>query len=156
MFQGKVYYYKNVNGRERRFEKEFSDAEEYREFVRLHPELRFGNPFDVFSIGFPRLGEYLDDAIRARFAALAPTDETEDVRPDKAYLPEGVDLGKYARELRDMEAKKQEKDIRRKNLEADRTALLHYRESFTTEGREDMVTSIDEDIRKIDAEIAQL
>ncbi|MBU1758060.1 hypothetical protein KKG31_02635 [Patescibacteria group bacterium] len=36
-FQGKYYYYENINGKEKKLEKNFTDPKKYNEFVKKHP-----------------------------------------------------------------------------------------------------------------------
>lgn len=36
-FQGKYYYYENINGKEKKVEKSFTDPKAYAEFTKKHP-----------------------------------------------------------------------------------------------------------------------
>ncbi|PJA49056.1 MAG: hypothetical protein CO170_00715 [candidate division SR1 bacterium CG_4_9_14_3_um_filter_40_9] len=36
-FQGRFYYYENINGKEKRVEKEFTDPKKYGDFVKQYP-----------------------------------------------------------------------------------------------------------------------
>ena len=36
-FKGKFYYYENINGKEKKVEKEFTDAKKYSDFVNQYP-----------------------------------------------------------------------------------------------------------------------
>lgn len=44
-FQGKFYYYENVNGKEKKVEKSFDDVKKYDDFVKKYPMPSLGSFF---------------------------------------------------------------------------------------------------------------
>jgi hypothetical protein len=69
MFKGKVYYYKNINGKEDTFEQEFDSPRAYYDFIEANPEYNlaldrnFVNPFGRFH-------NLMEDMIDKRFGQL--------------------------------------------------------------------------------------
>jgi len=49
-FRWKFYYYENINGKEKRVEKEFNDPKKYAEFTKKHPMPSFAS---FFGLGAP-------------------------------------------------------------------------------------------------------
>ncbi|MBO7094777.1 hypothetical protein IKI14_04230 [bacterium] len=45
MFKGKVYVYRNNNGKEEEFEKEFDNPQEFNNFRKTYHQPEFGGPF---------------------------------------------------------------------------------------------------------------
>lgn len=68
-FQGQYYYYENINGKEKKVEKKFTDKKRYDAFVKKNPMPKFKMPsFDFwdFKLGLDdfihdELGSYFDE-----------------------------------------------------------------------------------------------
>ena len=144
MFQGKVYSYQNINGKEKSFEKTFDSYDEYRSFM-------WGN--NVFS-GFLNSGNsvfdsYLDNFFDRKIALNSwqpsSVDET---------LP--VDLGKYEEEIHKIEMSEAEKRRRKEQLESAKTRLSEYKEKFQQTGKKDLLKDVESDMKKIEEELKSL
>ena len=66
-----------------------------------------------------------------------------------------IDLNKYELELEKIEYQKQHKDETLKHLKSTLQKLKDYKKKFKNEWREDMIESIDLDIKKSENEISK-
>lgn len=51
-FQGRFYYYENINGKEKKIEKTFDNAKSYSDFVKKYPMPTFSS---FFGLAAPKL-----------------------------------------------------------------------------------------------------
>lgn len=126
------------DGRVQRFDKSFSSPEEYRAFLTDNPGFRA-------------------DRLLPRFGSFGWDDPTEyETVADTPRLPEGVDLDRYERASREMELEERRKSQRKADLEAGKERLAKYLERFRAAGRQDLSASVEQDLRKIDEELASI
>ena len=81
-------------------------------------------------------------------------EDSSEVTPK--YLPEGVDISRYERELGVIHEQNKTREYKRSALGDSKKRLLEYRRQFEEEHRDDLVRSVDEDIGRIDTELASL
>ena len=149
MFKGKVTIIKNVNGKEERIEKEFNSPEEYAKFVSqsggLEPRLTLSEWSDfgsfIDSIFHNRLNEFLGGG-------------SVSTGQGQNFLP--VDLEKYDEEAAKIEAEKEKKEAKKKNIKDAITRLKGYIKTFEKEGKKDLAKSAKEDIKKLEEELKKL
>lgn len=157
MFKWKVYSYSNINGKEKRFEKEFDDISEYNNFLANTPEFSsFRSP--SWGISFDSLFDfntYLDNFFHSRFS---PVDESTTKRLSQAEEEQifGIDLSKYENEIQRIEEEKQKKDEKKNMLEKSLEKLKTYLDRFKKEKRDDIVKQIEEDIKKVEKDLEEL
>lgn len=147
MFKGKIYSYTNINWKEKRFEKEFNNFEEYNDFLNSNPEFNTNN----FLTGFDN---YLENFFNSKFA-LNPTYENN---LSKKLLPESVDINleKYEKEAKKIDEEKEKNKQEKSLLEKTKEKLKWYLEKFKEEWKEDLVKNIKEDIKKIEEKLKKL
>ena len=143
MFQGKVYSYQNINGKEKSFEKTFDSYDEYRSFM-------WGsNMFSGFlSWGNSIFDSYLGNFFDSRMALGDGQSQSHENLP--------VDLNKYEDEIRKIEMSEQEKKRKREQLEGAKTRLGEYKEKFQNSGKKDLLKDLEVDMKKIDEELNSL
>ena len=54
MFKGKIYVYKNVNGKNEEMSKEFDDEKAFNEFIEKNPSLKEFNHIKIWELKWPR------------------------------------------------------------------------------------------------------
>ena len=153
MFKWKIYVYKNVNGKEEKIEREFDNPKDFQAFAQQNDVLQYED------MQMPRLwlwdrvnlNNYFEDLIDRRLGI--PVFEGAE---EPALANSVVDLDKYEEELQKIEYQKQHKDEHTKALKSTLQKLKDYKKQFKSEGRDDMVKQIDDDIKKVEAEIASL
>ncbi len=147
MFKWKVYFYQNINGKEKKVEKEFNNPNEYYDFINSHPE--FNN--NLLEIG--NLDNYLENFFNSRFALEPVYDEVSSVNN---LLPEGVDLDKYEIEAKKIDEEKRKKKEEKNLLEKSLEKLKEFLEKFKKEKKEDLVKKIKKDIEKVEEKLKKL
>lgn len=151
MFKWRVYSYSNVNWKEKRFEKEFENLDEYNDFIDKNPKFdHFEHPDShwIFE-SFLDFNNYLDKFFHSKVSTLqAP------VKTISADARDDYNLPAYENELQKIEHEKMEKRQRKASLEETLANLKSYHKVFKNEGREDMTLKIEEDIKKVEKELA--
>lgn len=80
MFKGKVYYYKNINGKEDSFEQEFDNPREYYNFIETNPE--YNITFDRgFSNSFRQFHNLMEHIVDRKFDQLLL--DSDEVKQEK-------------------------------------------------------------------------
>lgn len=157
MFKWKIYVYKNVNGKEQKIEKEFTDPREYEQFVTQNPEFAgLSNLENRLGFGeFADFNKYLDNFFNSKLEALwfVPEDEYYEEKP---ALVEDVNLSKYEEEARKIEEEKQQKEEEKSALKATLEKLKSYLEKFKNEDKKDLVKQVEEDIKKVEEKLKNL
>jgi len=145
MFQWKIYSYQNVNGQEKSFEKSFDNYEEYKSFMG-------GNNFfgNFLGSGNSFFDLYLNNFFDRKLAL------TGWEMQDKESWDLPVNLDRYEQEIQKIEMSEKEKDSRRKKLESAKTRLWEYKNKFETSGKKELLKELEEDMKKIDAEMKSL
>ncbi len=152
MFKGKVYLYKNINGKEKKIDKEFDNEEDYKNFLEENPEFNWSSNVENF-VNYPWLlgfENFLDDFVNKKLWRVWWEDT-------KKQLPSGdtIDLSEYENEYSRIEEEKQKKEERRKEMESTLEKLKNYKKRFKEEGKEDLVKKIDKDIEKVQNDLKQ-
>ena len=150
MFKGKVYVYRNNNGKEEEFEKEFDNPQEFNNFRKTYRQPEFGGPF-MWLWDRAHLQNYFNSLIDRRFW-LETMEETEEPK----YLPNWVNHDKYEDELQKIEYKKAHKAEKLQELKDTLAKLKEYKKKFKAEGRDDMIEEIDKDIDSIQKELDEI
>ena len=140
MFKGKVYVYRNNNGKEEEFEKEFDNPQEFNNFRKNYHQPEFGGPF-MWLWDRAHLQNYFNNLIDRRFW-LESMDEPEEHKS----LPNWINLDEYEDELQKIEYSKAHKAEKLQELKDTLAKLKDYKKRFKAEGRDDMVEKIDKDI----------
>ncbi|HPC34239.1 MAG TPA: hypothetical protein PLP73_01130 [Candidatus Absconditabacterales bacterium] len=158
MFKGKVYVYKNINGKEEKIEREFDNPQDFQSFAKNNEVSgleSFSNTprSPILGLGdWANLQNYLDNLIDRRLGLTYDGYDEEQDNYDEGGL---IDLNKYELELEKIEYQKQHKDETLKHLKSTLQKLKDYKKKFKTEGRDDMIESIDLDIQKVETEISK-
>ena len=147
MFKGKVYYYSNINWKEKKLEKDFNNFEEYNNFLNSHPEF---SPNNLLSFD---LDNYLENFFNSRFALETPYSNNNE---EKKLLPEWINLDEYEREAKKIDEEKRKKKEEKWVLEKTLEKLKGYLEKFKKENRNDLVEKIKEDIKKVEEKLKNL
>lgn len=150
MFKGKVYVYRNNNGKEEEFEKEFDNPQEFNNFRKTYHQPEFGGPF-MWLWDRAHLQNYFNSLIDKRFW-IEPMEESEEPK----HLPNWVNLNRYEDELQKIEYKKAHKAEKLQELKDTLAKLKEYKKKFKAEGRDDMVEEIDKDIDSIQKELDEI
>ena len=140
MFKGKVYVYRNNNGKEEEFEKEFDNPQEFNNFRKTYRQPEFWGPF-MWLGDRAHLQNYFNNLIDRRFW-LESMDESEEHKS----LPNWVNLDEYEDELQKIEYSKAHKAEKLQELKDTLAKLKDYKKRFKAEWRDDMVEKIDKDI----------
>lgn len=161
MFKWKVYVYKNVNGREESFEREFDNPQDFQEFSRHNNwSLDKTNFFNLWLWDWTSLNNYFEKLIDRRIwlpsLENSHFDKCQDGEDCYNQDPDIVDLNKYEDEIQKIEYQKKNKEQNLKSLKDTLEKLKNYKNKFKDENREDMVSKIDEDIKKVKEEINNL
>ena len=140
MFKGKVYVYRNNNGKEEEFEKEFDNPQEFNNFRKTYHQPEFGGP--IMWLGDrAHLQNYFNNLIDRRFW-LESMEEPEEPK----HLPNWINLDRYEDELQKIEYKKAHKAEKVQELKDTLAKLKDYKKKFKAEGRDDIIEEIDKDI----------
>jgi len=150
MFKGKVYVYRNNNGKEEEFEKEFDNPQEFNNFRKTYRQPEFTGPF-MWLWDRAHLQNYFNNLIDRRFW-LESMPEPEE---EKA-LPNGVDLSVYEDELQKMEYEEAHKNEKLQWLKNSLAKLKEFKKKFEDKWRDDMVKKIKKDIDATQKEIDSL
>ena len=150
MFKGKVYVYRNNNGKEEEFEKEFDNPQEFNNFRKTYHQPEFTGPF-MWLWDRAHLQNYFNNLIDRRFW-LESMPEPEE---EKA-LPNGVDLSVYEDELQKMEYEEAHKNEKLQWLKNSLAKLKEFKKKFEDKWRDDMVKKIKKDIDTTQKEIDSL
>ena len=150
MFKWKVYVYRNNNGKEEEFEKEFDNPQEFNNFRKSYRQPEFEGPF--MGLGDrAHLQNYFNNLIDSRFW-LGTKSEPE----EKMSLPDGINLDEYEAELQKMEYEEAHKTEKIQGLKASIAKLEDFKKKFKAKGRDDMVKKIDKDIASTKKELDTL
>ena len=150
MFKGKVYVYRNNNGKEEEFEKEFDNPQEFNNFRKSYRQPEFEGPF--MGLGDrAHLQNYFNNLIDSRFW-LGTKSEPE----EKMSLPDGINLDEYENELQKIEYNKAHKAEEIQELKDTLTKLKDYKKRFKAEWRDDMIEKIDKDIATVQEKLDSL
>lgn len=153
MFKGKIYIYKNLDGREEKIEREFDNANDFQSFAREH-DVGF-RPFRMPMLWlweWANLQHYFD-AIVDRKLWLAYNDDGESTLQKENTI---VDLDKYDQELKKIEYQKQHKEETLTTLKDTLHKLKEYKKRFKENGQDTMIEQLDIDIKKVEEEIEKL
>lgn len=150
MFKWKVYVYRNNNGKEEEFEKEFDNPQEFNNFRKTYHQPEFTGPF-MWLWDRAHLQNYFNNLIDRRFW-LESMPEPEE---EKA-LPNGVDLSVYEDELQKMEYEEAHKNEKLQWLKNSLAKLKEFKKKFEDKWRDDMVKKIKKDIDTTQKEIDSL
>jgi hypothetical protein len=158
MFKGKVYVYKNINWKEEKIEREFDNSQDFQSFVQNN-EVSWLESFSDTSRSpilwlwdWANLQNYFDNLIDRRLWLIY---DWYDEEQDNYAGWNLIDLNKYESELKKIDYQKQHKDETLKHLKSTLQKLKDYKKKFKTEWRDDMIESIDLDIKKIENEISK-
>jgi len=150
MFKWKVYVYRNNNGKEEEFEKEFDNPQEFNNFRKSYRQPEFEGPF--MGLGDrAHLQNYFNNLIDSRFW-LGTKSEPE----EKMSLPNWINLDEYENELQKIEYNKAHKAEEIQELKDTLTKLKDYKKRFKAEWRDDMIEKIDKDIATVQEKLDSL
>ena len=163
-FKGKVYVYRNNNGHEEEFEKEFDTPEEFNRFNQQYHQPELTGPF--MGLGdWANLQNFFNDLIDQRFGLgyydepcecdECCDDETCESH-QKEELPYGIDMNKYENEMKKIEYQKAHKSEEIQKIKKTLEQLEDYKKKFKSEGRDDMVKDLDNDIKKLQKKLDEL
>ena len=151
MFKGKVYVYKNNDGKVEEFEKEFDNLQDFLNFKRSYNQPEFEEPM-LWLTGWTNLQNYFDNLINRRlwlWTMIEPEEEQQ-------YLPNWVNLNEYEKELQNMEYEEAHKNERLQWLKNTLAKLNEYLKKFKDKWRDDMLKKIKKDIESTQKEIDSL
>ena len=133
--------YKNTNGQEEEFEKEFNNPQEFYDFKKTYRQPEFDRPF-MWLGDRANLQNYFNDLIDRRFWLWSSYESPE----SQQFLPSGVNLDAYEDELQKIEYSKAHKAEKLQSLKDTLSKLKDYKKKFKAEWRDDMIEKIDADI----------
>ena len=151
MFKWKVYVYRNNNGKEEEFEKEFDNPQEFYNFRKTYQQPEFEGPF-MWLGDWANLQNYFNNLIDRRFW-LESMPEPEE---QQKSLPNWVNFDEYEAELQKMEYEEAHKTEKIQWLKANIAKLEDYKKKFKAKWRDDMVKKIDKDITTTKKELDAL
>ena len=155
-FKWKVVYYSNINGQEKRIEKEFDNPAEYQNFLQnnqLNLPTRWGNGdawdslFDKFFT--QKLGHFL-------WKPSLGHQTSQDTRLQENDTSYDAHLSKYEAELQKIEQEKAQKEARKWYLQGLIEKLKEYKKRFENAWLKEKIKSIEEDIKKASKELKEL
>jgi len=150
MFKWKVYVYRNNNGKEEEFEKEFDNPQDFYNFRKSYRQPEFEGPF--MGLGDrAHLQNYFNNLIDSRFW-LGTKSEPE----EKMSLPNWINLDEYENELQKIEYNKAHKAEEIQELKDTLAKLKDYKKSFKAEWRDDMIEKLDKDIATVQEKLDSL
>ena len=151
MFKGKVYVYRNNNGKEEEFEKEFDNPQEFNNFRKSYRQPEFEGPF--MGLGDrAHLQNYFNNLIDRRFWL----ESIPEPQQEQKSLPDWINLDEYEQELQKIEYNKAHKAEEIQELEDTLTKLKDYKKRFKAEWRDDMIEKIDKDISTVQEKLDSL
>ena len=124
MFKGKVYVYRNNNGKEEEFEKEFDNPQEFNNFRKTYHQPEFGGPF-MWLWDRAHLQNYFNNLIDRRFW-LESMEEPE----ERKSLPNWVNFDEYEAELQKMEYEEAHKTEKIQGLKASIAKLEDFKKNL--------------------------
>ena len=141
MFKGKVYVYRNNNGKIEEFEKEFDNLQDFYNFKRSYNQPEFDEPM-LWLTGWTNLQNYFNNLIDKRFwlGSIAEPEE------EQQYLPNWVNLSKYRNAIQDIEDKKAYKAEKLQKLKDTLAELKDCKKKLKDAWRDDLVKEIDNEI----------
>ena len=153
MFKGKVYIYKNLNGREEKIEREFDDAHEFQSFAKKHDVGFYPFHSPILWLGeWANLQNYFDSLVDRKLGLSYDDSENWVIEQDDSI----VNLDKYDQELKKIEYQKQHKEETLNSLKDTLHKLKEYKKKFKDAGQDHMIEDIDADIKKVEEEIENL
>ena len=151
MFKWKVYVYRNNNGKEEEFEKEFDNPQEFNNFRKSYRQPEFEGP--IMWLGdWAHLQNYFNNLIDRRFWLESIPEHEE----EQKSLPNWVNFDEYEAELKKMEYEEAHKTEKIQWLKDSIAKLEDYKKKFKAKGRDDMVKKIDKDIASTKKELDAL
>ncbi len=153
MFKGKVYFYKNINGKEDTFEQEFDNPRSYYDFIEANPEYNltldrgFINPFKQWH-------NLMENMIDKKFDQLLLGYDNLEKNKTQSNLPAWVNLDKYRKDLLKIREEKKIKEKEKNELNLAKKELESYLKEFEHDDKK--TKDIKEDIKKIDARLKEL
>lgn len=151
MFKGKVYVYRNNNGKEEEFEKEFDNPQEFNNFRKSYRQPEFEGPF--MGLGDrAHLQNYFNNLIDRRFWL----ESIPEPQQEQKSLPNWINLDEYEQELQKIEYNKAHKAEEIQELKDTLTKLKDYKKRFKAEWRDDMIEKIDKDISTVQEKLDSL
>ena len=151
MFKGKVYVYRNNNGKEEEFEKEFDNPQEFNNFRKSYRQPEFEGPF--MGLGDrAHLQNYFNNLIDRRFWL----ESIPEPQQEQKSLPDWINLDEYEQELQKIEYNKAHKAEEIQELKDTLTKLKDYKKRFKAEWRDDMIEKIDKDISTVQEKLDSL
>ena len=151
MFKGKVYVYRNNNGKEEEFEKEFDNPQEFNNFRKNYRQPEFEGPF--MGLGDrAQLQNYFNNLIDRRFWL----ESIPEPQQEQKSLPDWINLDEYEQELQKIEYDKAHKAEEIQELKDTLTKLKDYKKRFKVEWRDDMIEKIDKDIATVQEKLDSL
>jgi hypothetical protein len=151
MFKWKVYVYRNNNGKEEEFEKEFDNPQEFNNFRKTYRQPEFEGPI-MWLWDWAHLQNYFNNLIDRRFR-LESMPEPEE---EEKSLPDWINLDEYEQELQKIEYDKAHKAEEIQELKDTLTKLKDYKKRFKAEWRDDMIEKIDKDISTVQEKLDSL
>ena len=151
MFKWKVYVYRNNNGKEEEFEKEFDNPQEFNNFRKSYRQPEFEGPF--MGLGDrAHLQNYFNNLIDRRFWL----ESIPEPQQEQKSLPDWINLDEYEQELQKIEYGKAHKAEEIQELKDTLTKLKDYKKRFKAEWRDDMIEKIDKDISTVQEKLDSL
>ena len=151
MFKWKVYIYRNNNGKEEEFEKEFDNPQDFYNFRKNYRQPEFEGPF--MGLGDrAHLQNYFNDLIDRRFWL----ESIPEPQQEQKSLPDWINLDEYEQELQKIEYDKAHKAEEIQELKDTLTKLKDYKKRFKAEWRDDMIEKIDKDIATVQEKLDSL
>ena len=151
MFKWKVYVYRNNNGKEEEFEKEFDNPQEFNNFRKNYRQPEFEGPF--MGLGDrAHLQNYFNNLIDRRFWL----ESIPEPQQEKMSLPDGINLDEYEDELQKIEYNKAHKAEEIQGLKDTLAKLKDYKKRFKSEWRDDMIEKLDKDIATVQGKLDSL
>lgn len=151
MFKGKIYVYRNNNGKEEEFEKEFDNPQEFNNFRKTYRQPEFEGPF-MGLWDWAHLQNYFNNLIDRRFwLGVMPEPEEE-----QKSLPGWINFDEYESELQKMEYEEAHKAEKIQGLKNNIVKLEDYKKKFKAKWRDDMVKKINKDIDHAQKELNAL
>ena len=151
MFKWKIYVYRNNNGKEEEFEKEFDNPQEFNNFKRNYNQPEFEEPM-LWLTGWTNLQNYFNNLIDRRFWLRSIAEPEE----EQQYLPNWVNLDEYEKEIQNMEYEEAHKNEKLQWLKNTLAKLNEYLKKFKDKWRDDMIKKIKKDIESTQKEIDSL
>ena len=151
MFKWKVYVYRNNNGKEEEFEKEFDNPQEFNNFRKTYRQPEFEGPF-MWLWDRAHLQNYFNNLIDRRFWL----ESIPEPQQEQKSLPDWINLDEYEQELQKIEYNKAHKAEEIQELKDTLTKLKDYKNRFKAEWRDDMIEKIDKDISTVQEKLDSL